>query len=526
MRTVKNITIEKSGNQLHKALQNHGSGRKSQKQPAPVAGGNPNGKSPMNGVGVVFAQNQAGSTAGRTITRAAAAHTFTDAADFAFSARAGGMENTRALQRAVDQGGTITVSQPGTYQIAGTVFIGENTSLIFGHNVFLKKVAEHGDFSQVLLNKGALTKTCDQHIHIEGLQIIVNGVDTEKSSVFGLIGHLAFFHVKDLRIERYRCLDLGPAQFGIQVCTFEDLLIDDVIIKGAKDGVHLGPGKRFAIRNGIFNTFDDAVALNAHDYASSNPELGWIENGVIENCHDLNADKSTGFFCRILAGAWIDWQRGMEVQRSDTVVSNGRLYRVKADPDGAKYKSITPPAHASGAMTLDGITWVMVQSNVTYTAGVRNVVFRDIFLEKPRIGFSIHFDNDNWSRSYYPGAPIPMQEQLVFENIRALHDSKTDFLSIGTPVDVVTVANSSFRNNRIHFHGNQAMPDYFKTQINLIGCVFRQSGKMELVVNSVPHKVVTLKTSASIELSETFSATVIPGDGTIMADSDLTGLKK
>ena len=102
MRTVKNITIEKSGNQLRKDLQSHGSGRKSQKQPAPVADGNPNGKSPMIGVGVVSAQNQAGSTAGRTIARAAAAHTFTDAADFGFSATAGGMENTRALQRAAD----------------------------------------------------------------------------------------------------------------------------------------------------------------------------------------------------------------------------------------------------------------------------------------------------------------------------------------------------------------------------------------------------------------------------------------
>ena len=40
-------------------------------------------------------------------------------------------------------------------------------------------------------------------------------------------------------------------------------------------------------------TFDDAIALNAHDYATSNPELGWIENGVIENCHDLNAEKLT-----------------------------------------------------------------------------------------------------------------------------------------------------------------------------------------------------------------------------------------
>ncbi len=55
---------------------------------------------------------------------------------------------------------------------------------------------------------------------------------------------------------------------------------------------------------------------------------------------------------------------------------------------------------------MDGINWGVVQNDVTYTAGVRNVIFRDIFLEKPRIGFSIHFDNDKYSRSYYPGAAI------------------------------------------------------------------------------------------------------------------------
>jgi len=69
-------------------------------------------------------------------------------------------------------------------------------------------------------------------------------------------------------------LDLSKAQYGIQVCTFEDLIIDDVVIKGMKDGVHLGRGKRFTIRNGVFQTFDDAIALNAHDYATGNPEVG------------------------------------------------------------------------------------------------------------------------------------------------------------------------------------------------------------------------------------------------------------
>ena len=216
----------------------------------------------------------------------------------------------------------------------------------------------------------------------------------------------------------------------------------------------------------------------------------------------------------------------MEVQQSDSVVSEGRIYRVQAKADGAVYKSISRPTHQSGAATLDGITWGVVQTNVTYTAGVRNVTFRDIFLEKPRVGFSIHFDNDKYSRSYYPGAAIPKQEQLVFDNIRVLYDQKTDFLSIGTPVDVVTIVNSSFRNNSIEFHGNKAMPDYLKTKLNLSGCVFNYPGPMVLVANSVANKLIELKTSANIALPENFSAVISPGPGAIAAESDLPGLKR
>ncbi|MDP2338682.1 MAG: hypothetical protein Q8N05_19980 [Bacteroidota bacterium] len=452
---------------------------------------------------------------------------FVNAANFGFSPESSGIENAKALQRAVDQTGTIVVSKPGTYKIAGTVYIGSNTSLVFGNNVFLKKVDEQGKFTHVFVNKGALTKTYDQNITIEGLYIIVNGIDIRIfKEAYGLHGQLAFFYIKDLRIDRFRCMDLGKAQYGIQVCTFEDIVINDVIIKGDKDGVHLGRGKRFTISNGVFQTFDDAIALNAHDYAVGNPELGWIEDGVVENCHDLNAEKTTGYFCRILAGGWIDWRPGMKVQQSDAVVSNDRIYRVQAKADGTVYKSLTQPTHESGSQVLDGINWGVVQTDVTYTAGVRNVVFRDIFLEKPRIGFSIHFDNDRYSRSYYPGAEIPKQEQLVFDNIRVIHNQPTEFLSIGTPVDVLTICNSSFKNNRIHFRGNKAMPDYLKTKINIYGCVFNQKGTMELITNSVENKEIFLKTSSNIELYDNFSAKVVPGNGKITVESDLTGLKK
>ena len=154
------------------------------------------------------------------------------------------------------------------------------------------------------------------------------------------------------------------------------------------------------------------------------------------------------------------------------------------------------------------------------------MVFRDIFLEKPRTAFSIHFDNDKYSRSYYPGARVPQQGNLVFDNVRVLYDAPADFLQIRTPVNVVNLVNCSFRNNRIAFLSNKAMTDYLKTRINMTGCVFGKAGKMQLVVNSVPNKMIQLKTANSVELADDFSAVVVPGGGSIAVESDLSGLKK
>lgn len=441
---------------------------------------------------------------------------FVNAADFGFKPDASGIENAIALQRAIDKTGTVIVSQPGTYKLANTVYIGSNTTLKFGNNVFLKKVNETGDFSHVILNKGALSKIYDENIVVEGLNIIVNGVDVRKfKEAYGLHGQLAFFYVKDLLIDRFRCLDLGKWQYGIQICTFEDITVNDVIIKGEKDGVHLGRGKRFTISNGVFQTYDDAIALNAHDYATGNPEMGWIENGVVSNCYDLNAENTTGFFCRILGGAWTDWKEGMEVQQSDAVVSNGKVYRVQAKPDGTLYKSLTRPTHESGSKVLDGIKWGVVQNDVVYNAGVRNVVFRDIFLEKPRIAFSIHFDNDRFSRSFYPGAIAVKQEQLLFDNIRILYPDNRDFISVNTLVDLINIVNSSFGKGGIHFHGNKAMENYFPTKINISNCIFNAPDSMCLVKNEVAGKQIILRSTSNLSINDSLRITFNAGNGSI-----------
>ena len=446
-----------------------------------------------------------------------------DASGYGFSPQASGVENTKALQTAIDRGGVIVVNRPGVYPVAGTVYIGSNTSLKFGEGVYLKKVLEAEPFSHVLLNKGAVTKTYDEHISVDGLRIIVNGIDVRTfKDAYGLHGQLAFFYVKDLRITHFQCLDLGSAQYGIQVCTFEDLLVDDVIVMGKKDGVHLGRGKRFIIRNGTFETGDDAVALNGHDYDTGNPEMGWIEEGLVENCRDLaNPAHPAGYFCRILAGGWMDWKAGMEVQKSDTVVSNGRLYRVQEKPDGKVYTSNTKPGHEKGSVVLDGIHWGMVQTDVTYTAGVRNVTFRHIVLEKPRGAFfSIHFDQDKYSRSYYPGATVPVQEGIVLDDVQVLCEQPTQFMSVVTPIPEITIMNSSLRNNGIVFKNGGG-----KTSVNLIGCTFLNPGEVDLLVNKDPEKVITLKTTKSIVASDKFTAGIIPGSAAITVNSDLPGLK-
>ena len=451
-----------------------------------------------------------------------------DAADFGFSPEATGKENTVALQKAFDAGGTVRVTKPGRYKIADTVFIGDDTSLICDNGVYFVKSDEGKKFAQVILNKGALTKTWNSNIEITGLHIVVNGMDHNDWKVFGLRGHLAFFYAKDVRINRFRCLDLGRGQYCVHVCTFEDLVVDDVKIFGWKDGVHLGRGKRFTIRNGVFDTGDDPIALNAHDYSSGNPELGWIENGVIENCHDLyNPSRAVGYFCRILAGAWCDWKEGMVVQQGDSVVTGGSLYRVSMPVDGRTYVSKTRPTHKKGQVKLDGINWVWVQDEAVYECGVRNVVFRDCYLAQPRTAFSVHYDFGKYSRSQYPGAKPPKQEGIVFDNIQVLYTNNVTFLAIATPVDSVSINNCTLRKGGIRFSSNPAMADYGygRTQIQMNGCRFYAGKDWTLVSNPIPDKPIDLKTTGSMWYDPAFSAKVSE-KGVWSLDSDLPGLRK
>lgn len=375
-----------------------------------------------------------------------------NARDFGFLPENDGAENSKALNEAVKNGGEIHIDSEGIYEVSDIVILKSNTTLIFGDNVSIKRIHSKSGDSYLFINEGAYSKEYDENIKIHGLKLICNGIFDMPDNEFyipGMKGHLSFFYVKNLEITDFEVHDLPAPGFAIHVCTFENIKIENCVIEGKKDGVHLGRGKDFVIRNCSFKTFDDPIALNAHDYSTSNPQLGWIENGIIENCTDLDDVSTAGYFCRILAGSWCDWQENMIIRNSDTVVSNGRVYRALMSPDGTEYVSKTAPTHLEGVKTVDGIKWVMVQKDVIYNCGCRNIHFKDIYLKKKRaVAFSVHFDDDNRSRSYYPDSSAPVQTDISFENINI--ENKIPFLiNAVTPLDRIKLKSTNLKDSVI-----------------------------------------------------------------------------
>ena len=86
--------------------------------------------------------------------------------------------NSAALQRAVNEGGTVTVTLEGVYDISETVFIGDGTTLIFEKGVILRRQPSvTGKNTPVFINSGCDTNTYNYNIGIIGLHLDCNGVE-------------------------------------------------------------------------------------------------------------------------------------------------------------------------------------------------------------------------------------------------------------------------------------------------------------------------------------------------------------
>ena len=452
-----------------------------------------------------------------------------NAAAFGFLPTNNADENVTALKAAAEGGGTILIDYPGVYDINESIPLESNTLILFGAKVYINKVLYNGKSPRyTFINKGAYTREWNENIILKNLKIICNGIGNGGDgtpSIPGLRGHVAMFYIRNFELDNFELLDGDADSYVVHICTFENIKITGPHIEGWKDAIHLGNGKTFLIRDGQFRTYDDPIALNAHDYATGQPELGWVENGLIENCYDLDDPirGTTGYFARILAGAWVDWFSGMVVQQSDTVVaSNGKMYRVSngVGETTVYYTSTTEPSHATGTVELDGIKWTMCQENgITHTVGVRNVKFKDIFLQKDRSeALSIHFDTGRFSRSYYPNAAIPVQENITFEGLHVQAEIPT-LVSAITPLKNLKIINSEIGESQIKLKNvNTAGMVYQPLNILMMGNTFMGVNNHNLV-ECDSSRTARVKILGSIKENDSYSPTF--GAGVTVLASDL-----
>lgn len=403
-----------------------------------------------------------------------------NANEYGFLPENSAYKNSEALQKAADIGGVIEISLPGIYKISEQIEIGDNTRLVFCEGVILERQASlSGINGNAFINKGAIKGEYNRNIEIIGLHLECNGIESNdfgvNSRIAGLRAQVAMIYVEDLKIIGFECHGLLEKDYAIQISAFKNICLEDLYITGNKDGVHLGWGDGFVIRNGKFRTFDDPIALNAFDYATSNTHIGWIENGIIENCIDLDDNTTTGFFCRILGGAWCRWQKGMQVQHSDTVAVNGNTYRVLMNPkDGKLYTSDTPPCHKKGIAEYDGINWVAVRGTEESDCGCRNIIIRNCRLQKKRnIGIAISLNYDTYARSCYPGCVCIPQSDITLENISLENDIDILFHS-NYPTENITLKSIDIKNSKLCFDVvKNADIVYPEVQINAENVAFK-----------------------------------------------------
>ena len=135
-----------------------------------------------------------------------------DPAQFGFDPSAEPATNAVALQRALDAGGKVRTSVPGRYRLDRTILLDDGADLEFAKGtVFVKS----GTYCNMFRNRGAESGVTNANIVIRNLEIDDGGVNVKpdvNSRLQGLWGQVAFFHVKNLRLTGFRCVDYAAHQ--------------------------------------------------------------------------------------------------------------------------------------------------------------------------------------------------------------------------------------------------------------------------------------------------------------------------
>ncbi len=321
-------------------------------------------------------------------------------ADLGFSSAASADKNVDALQTTLLGGGLIVIDKPGIYDLNKTIILDSNTKLLCAPGVVFRKTAP---YCNVLINRGALSRTYDENIIVDGLEISVNGFEAQPQLVYGLRAQLGFFRVRNLTIRNFTCVDGGPFQYLLYIVTWERLLIENVKLVGDKDGIKLNNGHDAIIRNIDLTTYDDGLSLCGTDYASTVVEVGDVYNVSYTNIINRQYKNIFGRTCLIYTGSWADYADGNEYKTADFCLNDGKLYQCVNPPEEVRIGR-TPPRHNKGIVTgPDGIQWRYIQECDFYHTDVYNVSFDNCIFEKSGNVITSWIERGINQRNYYPG---------------------------------------------------------------------------------------------------------------------------
>ena len=367
-----------------------------------------------------------------------------DVADFGASPEADASTNTKAINAALKGGNRkVVISKPGTYLLDSCLLVEDNTTFLCRQGVILKK---DKPYSFVITNAGARTRTTNRNIRIIGAEIDANDLYdnplTVKDPQYGCRGQIDFFHVRNALVKDVTIYGIvTSAATGIQMCSWENVRVQNTRIHTNGDAFHINRGHRLVVKNCEFCSGDDNIPLNAKDWDNSAPEVGDITDALFKNVTCLPHENPHGNVARHLVGSWTDWRKGMEIRPGDCVVNAGHTYLALYGPrafsgednfypghfpdDGTKLVSLTEPDFdaATGIMADEGgFLWRYEQDDECYHANIENIRYRNVNFTDDRTVILAYYDTTGiYDRSFHPDTPkdnYPHITGISFDKVR------------------------------------------------------------------------------------------------------------
>jgi hypothetical protein len=339
-----------------------------------------------------------------------------------FLTTASAAENVTALNDALTNHRKVYISTPGVYEIDGTIWIPSNTELKFVAGCTIKKTGVKTTYTHVFANKGILTLSRNSNISLigNGLMFDINGVDDYSfSSAYRMRGQINFWKVDVLNVKGVECTNGGANQYFGHFCDINNFLLEDVSTSGAKDGLHfLGKCRNGVLRNIYTDTADDSIAFLTSDYTSVTPDVGDIENILIENWENNDTlFPGVGSAMMVVPNSWANWATSTDYKLGDKCTNAGNVY---LKTTATTQTSGNAPVHTSGAVTgADGLGWTWMHAGTETSASIRNITVRNAQFNGAD-GRIVNFDvpDDTNMRAIFPGTMGNAYiDNFTFDNI-------------------------------------------------------------------------------------------------------------